>query len=73
MNNSIELFIKNLLVINNNISGERIDFFQGAGGNVSVKLDNEIMAIKSSGIEIKEMSQHYGYSLVNFKKYKIIS
>ena len=53
MNNSIELFIKNLLVINNNISA-RIDFFQGAGGNVSVKLDNEIMAIKSSGIEIKK-------------------
>ena len=67
MNNSIELFIKNLLVINNNISA-RIDFFQGAGGNVSVKLDNEIMAIKSSGIEIKEMNQHYGYSLVNSKK-----
>lgn len=67
MNKSIELFIKNLLVINNDIS-KRIDFFQGAGGNVSVKLDDEIMAIKSSGIEIKEMNQNHGYSLVNFKK-----
>ena len=67
MNNSIELLIKKLLVVINNISA-RIDFFQGAGGNVSVKLDNEIMAIKSSGIEIKEMNQHHGYSLVNFKK-----
>lgn len=67
MNKLLESHIKELLFLNKNIS-ERIDFFQGAGGNVSVKLDNEIMAIKSSGVEIREMNQNHGYSLVNFKK-----
>ncbi len=41
---------------------------QGGGGNTSVKLDEEQMAIKSSGKALKEMTENDGYSIVNYKK-----
>ena len=41
---------------------------QGGGGNTSVKLDEEQMAIKSSGKALKEMTGDDGYSIVNYKK-----
>ena len=59
--------LKNLLFLSSYLTN-RIDYIQGAGGNISEKIDDDLMAIKSSGIEIKEMSQKYGYSIVNYKK-----
>jgi ribulose-5-phosphate 4-epimerase/fuculose-1-phosphate aldolase len=45
----------------------RTDYLQGAGGNISEKIDGETMVIKSSGVEIKEINHKYGYSLVSYK------
>ena len=59
--------LKNLLFLSSYLNN-RIDYLQGAGGNISEKIDGDVMAIKSSGVEIKEMSQKYGFSLVNYKK-----
>ncbi len=48
--------------------GKEVAYVQGGGGNTSVKLSNGKMAIKSSGTCLKEMSQFYGYTFVDFKK-----
>ena len=61
--------LKNLLFLSKYLTN-RIDYLQGAGGNISEKTDGEVMVIKSSGVEIKEINQKYGYSLV---RHKIIS
>jgi rhamnose utilization protein RhaD (predicted bifunctional aldolase and dehydrogenase) len=47
--------------------GEMPDLIQGGGGNTSVKLDDKIMAIKASGIFLKDMSLQNGISFVNYK------
>ena len=59
--------LKNLLFLSKYLTN-RIDYLQGAGGNISEKIDDEVMVIKSSGVEIKEINQKYGYSLVSYKK-----
>ena len=59
--------LKNLLILSGYLTN-RTDYLQGAGGNISEKIDGDVMAIKSSGVEIKEINQKYGYSLVNYKK-----
>ena len=59
--------LKNLLLLSKYLNS-RIDYLQGAGGNISEKIDDQVMAIKSSGVEIKEMNQKYGYSLVRHQK-----
>lgn len=43
--------------------GGRIDYVQGAGGNISVKYDN-LLIIKSSGVNLIEMTKSNGYSIV---------
>lgn len=47
--------------------GMRKDFVQAGGGNTSVKISDELMYIKSSGIALSEMNLENGYSLVNYK------
>ena len=59
--------LKNLLFLSKYLTN-RIDYLQGAGGNISEKIDCEVMVIKSSGVEIKEMNQDFGFSLVKYKK-----
>ncbi|MDC3134024.1 class II aldolase/adducin family protein, partial [Bacteroidota bacterium] len=59
--------LKNFLFLSKYLTN-RIDYLQGAGGNISEKIDDEVMVIKSSGVEIKEINQKYGYSLVSYKK-----
>ena len=46
--------LKYLVNISNKI-GKRCDYTQGGGGNTSVKIDSENMAIKASGSTLKEM------------------
>ena len=58
--------LTNLLFLSKYLTN-RIDYLQGAGGNISEKIDDEVMVIKSSGVEIKEINQKDGYSLVRHK------
>ena len=51
--------------------GERFDIVQAGGGNVSVKLSDGTMLIKSSGIYLSEIEKTFGYSKV--KNDKILS
>lgn len=61
LNNSI----KALIHISHKI-GKDPAYVQGGGGNTSVKLDNKLMAIKSSGSTFKDMSLENGYSIVDY-------
>lgn len=49
------------------IAGMRSDLIQAGGGNTSVKLSKTQMAIKSSGIQLSELSSTIGISYVNPK------
>ena len=46
--------------------GDRADLFQGGGGNISLKLDTRIMAIKASGLRIAELTADRGLVKVDF-------
>lgn len=48
--------------------GKRPDFVQGAGGNLSVKLDNSLMLIKASGLRFNELSEEKGFIKVDYIK-----
>ena len=55
-----------LLVRAARAAGLRQDLTQGGGGNVSVKLNPELMLIKASGVRLKDVSPRSGYALVNY-------
>lgn len=57
--------IKNLVNISRAI-GICSQFVQGGGGNSSVKIDGNLMAIKASGYLLKDMSENDGFSFVNY-------
>lgn len=67
-------FIQNsILGINNftNISkliGDNLNFCQDGGGNISFKLSDKYMVIKSSGFNVKDTYKMNGYSIVDFKQ-----
>lgn len=46
--------------------GARVDYFQGGGGNSSVKLDGTRMAIKASGYRLKDIRRDKAYALVDY-------
>lgn len=50
--------------------GIPVDYTQGGGGNTSVKLDSELMAVKASGFKLKQISPKEGYVVVNYKNIK---
>ncbi len=50
--------------------GERIDYVQGGGGNTSVKLSDELMAVKASGFKLKQINPTEGYVVVNYRNIK---
>lgn len=50
--------------------GMRKDYVQAGGGNTSVKISNELMYIKSSGMALSDMNREDGYSLINYKMIK---
>lgn len=47
--------------------GELPQYVQGGGGNTSVKLDDERMAVKASGCKLKHMTSSEGYVVINYK------
>lgn len=51
-------------------AGKSPDLVQGGGGNTSVKLDGNLMAVKASGYKLKEITTTDGYVVVNYKKIK---
>jgi rhamnose utilization protein RhaD (predicted bifunctional aldolase and dehydrogenase) len=57
--------LDNLILMSNEI-GQNIAFVQGGGGNTSVKLDGERMAIKASGISLQKMSLEQGIAIVDY-------
>lgn len=46
--------------------GARNDYVQGGGGNTSVKLDGELMAIKASGFCLKDIEPDRAYAVLDY-------
>jgi len=49
-------------------AGMREDLVQAGGGNSSVKLDGKNMLIKSSGVQLAEVTSECGFAKINFVK-----
>ncbi|HHW00831.1 MAG TPA: class II aldolase [Clostridiaceae bacterium] len=58
--------LKELEVMSQTV-GKRIDYVQGGGGNTSVKLNDELMAVKASGYKLNQITENEGYVVVNYK------
>ena len=58
---------KEELIFMSKYIGMRQDYVQAGGGNTSIKISDEYMLIKSSGILLSDMNYENGYSLVNYK------
>lgn len=48
--------------------GRKIDYVQGGGGNISVKLDSQYMVIKASGFRLDQVTEDDGYVIVDYQK-----
>lgn len=51
-------------------AGVPVEYTQGGGGNTSVKLTDELMAVKASGYKLKQITPSCGYVVVNYKNIK---
>lgn len=74
-NELLEKYISELIYISKYV-GMRNDYVQAGGGNVSIKISNDKMLIKSSGTLLSDMSENNGYSVVDYqlvKKYLLES
>ncbi len=47
--------------------GARVDYVQGGGGNTSVKLDEQLMAIKASGYKLSDIEVDKAYAVMDLK------
>ena len=56
--------LKDLETISNQI-GAGQDFVQGGGGNTSIKLNEELMAVKASGFLLSDLSTDQAYAIVH--------
>ena len=48
-------------------AGMRNDLAQAGGGNTSVKLDGQIMLVKSSGFQLADVNENSGYSKIDYR------
>ena len=48
-------------------AGMRNDLAQAGGGNTSVKLDDRVMLVKSSGFQLADVSENSGYSKIDYR------
>lgn len=60
-------YLNNLIEISHAI-GRNNAYVQGGGGNTSVKIDERKMAIKASGVQLRDMNLDHGIAIVDFKK-----
>lgn len=60
----------NELIEISRIVGMRNDYVQAGGGNNSVKLDENYMAIKSSGYLLSDMKMNDGYTVIDYQRIK---
>ena len=49
-------------------AGMRNDLAQAGGGNTSVKLDDQVMLVKSSGFQLADLNEQTGYTRVDYRK-----
>lgn len=49
-------------------AGMRNDLAQAGGGNTSVKFDDRVMLVKSSGFQLADVNEQTGYSKVDYQK-----
>jgi len=63
-----KLKYENELVFMSKYVGMRNDYVQAGGGNTSIKISDAEMIIKSSGVQLSEVSKDYGISYVEYKK-----
>ena len=63
---SLNLFFKQLLQISK-YAGLRHDLVQAGGGNSSIKIADNQMFIKASGVSLSDVSESSGFSVVNYK------
>lgn len=59
--------IENLIKLSNSI-GRNKAYIQGGGGNTSIKISDNLMAVKASGTKLKDMSFKKGYCILNYKE-----
>lgn len=59
--------ITDLVYLSKNI-GNNLGYVQGGGGNISVKISENIMAIKASGYELKNLENNDGFAFVDYKQ-----
>ena len=59
--------LENLIAMSHEI-GSNNAYVQGGGGNTSVKISDNKMAIKASGVQLKDMNFDHGIAIVDFKK-----
>jgi len=64
-----EKSLKELEIISN-AAGSAPEYVQGGGGNTSVKLNDELMAVKASGFKLKQITNREGFVVVNYKNIK---
>lgn len=67
--NEYESGLKELEYISKAV-GIPVDYTQGGGGNTSVKLDEQYMAVKASGCKLKQITPLEGYVIIDYKKLK---
>ena len=48
-------------------AGMRNDLAQAGGGNTSVKLDDRVMLVKSSGFQLADVSEDSGYTKIDYR------
>jgi rhamnose utilization protein RhaD (predicted bifunctional aldolase and dehydrogenase) len=48
--------------------GQLEELVQAGGGNISVKISDELSIIKSSGISLADVRRDYGYTIINHKQ-----
>lgn len=61
--------LKELVLISQSV-GNSPDLIQGGGGNTSVKISEELMAVKASGYRLNQITGDEGYVVVNYMDIK---
>jgi len=64
-----EADLKDLEYISKEV-GIPVEYTQGGGGNTSVKLDEQYMAVKASGCKLKQITPTEGYVIIDYQRIK---